>query len=75
MKSYEELTCEQLEMSIEFQKTYNELELCERKQDTVRRGLEILTRLASLETTPPNEIKHLIDSKLKEFLTELKPHK
>ena len=74
LSAHEQLDLDERNMHKKYQEKFYELDLHERKQETVRRGLEVLTKLFASDKTNSTKVIGLLDSKIQSFLDKLEPH-
>ena len=74
LSAYEQLDLEERRMHKEYQEKFYQLDLHERKQETVRRGLEILTKLLQCDKNRMETHLEVLDNKVRTFLKKLAPH-
>jgi len=74
LSELEQLELDERGMHMDFQKKFYELDLHERKQETIRRGLEILSKLFQCDKNRMEKHQDVLNNKLSSFLLKLAPH-
>jgi len=77
LSQFENLELEERKMHMDNQKKFYELDIHERKQETIRRGLETLMKVVLLpkNVTSEQDILKAAWEKMNLFLGKLEPHK